>query len=208
MPEAAQAKVLRVLQDGVFERLGDSQPTHVDVRLIAATNLDLEAEVEAGRFRRDLYYRINVMTIPIPPLRERPDDIPILAAAFLEEFATRESKPIEGIEEETMARLLAYAWPGNVRELRNVVERAVLLETSSRLLPESLPFNLLRSDGSGAAPDLNLRRILAAEERRVLEEALRRSHGVRRQAARLLGIDQRNLSYFLKKHGLGRPRSS
>jgi DNA-binding NtrC family response regulator len=200
LPPVAQAKVLRVLQDGVFERLGESQPTAVDVRLICASNIDLAGEVAAGRFRPDLYYRINVMTLELPPLRSRPEDIPVLATTFLAEYAARFAKPVAGFHPETLAAFAAYSWPGNVRELRNVIERGVLLERSERLTPASLPFTLTGAPAS--RPELNLRQALAAEERRLLEEALRRAGGVRRQAARLLGVDERNLAYFLRKHGL------
>lgn len=202
MPEAAQAKVLRVLQDGVFERVGESHPTAVDVRLVAASNVDLQAEVEAGRFRRDLFYRINVMTINIPPLRERREDIPALAEAFLEEFARRFAKPVRSIHPETMVALETYHWPGNVRELRNVIERAVLLAKSDQILPSTLPFIAGPEKARQGQRDLNLRTVLAAEEHRTLMEALERANGVRREAARLLGIDARNLGYFLRKHGL------
>ncbi len=202
MPEAAQAKVLRVLQDGVFERVGDSHPTSVDVRLVAASNTDLEAEVEAGRFRRDLFYRINVMTIRIPPLRERKEDIVPLAEAFLREFAVRFIRPVSSIHPDTIAAFMSYHWPGNVRELRNVIERAVLLEKTSQVLPTSLPFQTRSEKPAEIFGDLNLRRTLTEEERRLLTEALRRSGGIRREAARLLGIDARNLGYFLRKHGL------
>ncbi len=213
----AQAKVLRVLQDGSFDRVGDSLPTSVDVRLVCASNTDLAAEVEAGRFRADLYYRINVMTIHIPPLRERREDIPVLAAAFVEEFGARLGKRVSEVDDEAMAALGAYRWPGNVRELRNVIERGVLLESGAKLGIASLPADVVRAehgaaargnDAAGgascadAAAGSTLRAALAAEERRLLEEALRRSKGVRRDAARQLGIDERNLSYFLKKHGL------
>lgn len=204
MPEAAQMKVLRVLQDGVFERVGDSHSTLVDVRVIAASNVDLEQEVEAGRFRRDLFYRINVMTLHLPPLRERREDIPVLAESFLGEFTARFGKPMNSIHPDTLGILNSYHWPGNIRELRNVIERAVLLEKSNQLLPSSLPFDPRQQSQAGERADLNLRSRLAAEERSALSEALRRSGGVRREAARLLGIDERNLSYFLKKHGLGR----
>ncbi len=204
MPEAAQAKVLRVLQDGVFERVGESHPTAVDVRVVAASNTDLHAEVEAGRFRRDLFYRINVMTIHIPPLRDRREDIPVLAEAFLEEFAKRFARPVTAFHPETMAVLESYHWPGNVRELRNAVERAVLLEKSGQILPSSLPFTCQVLRPVEDRLDLNLRSVLAAQERNTLIAALERARGVRREAARLLGIDARNLGYFLKKHGLER----
>jgi DNA-binding NtrC family response regulator len=205
MPPAAQAKVLRVLEDGVFERVGDSNPTSVDVRLVAACNVDLQAEVDAGRFRQDLYYRINVMTIHIPPLRERRDDIPVLAQSFLEEFRARLARPVLSFHPETMKILEAYNWPGNIRELRNVIERAVLLESGPELMPTSLPFGFQQEThptSERPVEDLNLRSALAAEECRILKAALAQADGVRREAARLLGIDERNLSYFLKKHGL------
>jgi DNA-binding NtrC family response regulator len=220
LPPIAQAKVLRVLQDGSFERVGDSLPTTVDVRLICASNADLAMEVEAGRFRPDLYYRVNVMTIHMPPLRERVADIPVLARAFVEEFSSRLGKNVRDIEPEVMDAICAYRWPGNVRELRNVIERGVLLEPSTTLRIASLPADVARARGSSnhdktstanevATPSpspedgsLTLRAALAAEERRILEDALRRSNSVRREAARLLGIDERNLSYFLKKHGI------
>ncbi|HEY3131556.1 MAG TPA: sigma-54 dependent transcriptional regulator [Acidobacteriota bacterium] len=204
MPEAAQMKVLRVLHDGVFERVGDSRSTAVDVRLVAASNSDLDAEVEAGRFRRDLFYRINVMTIHLPPLRDRGEDIPLLAEAFLGEFSTRLRKPVRSIQPETLAILESYHWPGNIRELRNIIERAVLLEKTEQLLPSSLPFSLRQESPAAMPQNLSLRAHLAAEERRLLDEALRRSRGVRRTAAKLLGIDERNLNYFLKKHGLAK----
>ncbi|HYK91460.1 MAG TPA: sigma-54 dependent transcriptional regulator [Acidobacteriota bacterium] len=202
MPEPAQAKVLRVLQDGVFERLGESHPTAVDVRLVTASNIDLQAEVEAGRFRRDLFYRINVMTIYIPPLRERREDILVLAEAFLKEFAKRFARRVLSFHPDTTAILEAYHWPGNVRELRNAVERAVLLERSEQILPSSLPINAHQSPPIDGRRELNLRSALAAEERRTLIEALDQARGVRREAARLLGVDARNLGYFLRKHGL------
>ena len=212
LPERAQAKVLRVVEDGVFERVGESRPTRVDVRLICATNADLAERVEQGRFRADLYYRINVMTLDVPPLRRRRDDVPLLAAAFLAELAGRLGKAVEGIDEAALERLCAYDWPGNVRELRNVIERGVLLERSPRLTVDSLPADLRRGggravrdggDGRTSTPDdLNLRRRLQHEEKRLLALALERAGGVKREAARLLGVDERNLAYYLRKHGL------
>jgi len=200
LPLPAQAKVLRVLQEGEFERVGDSRPTRVDVRLVCASNVDLEAEVEAGRFRPDLFYRINVLTIRIPPLRERRQDVPLLAEAFLAELAPRLGKATAGISDAAMEALAAYPWPGNVRELRNVVERGILLSKGEVIGPGDLPFSA--SDQELDADDLNLRRRLLASERDFLAEALRRTGGVRRTAAKLLGIDERNLAYYLKKHDL------
>jgi len=202
LPEAAQAKVLRVLQDGTFERVGDSRPTTVDVRLVAATNVDLAAAVEAHRFRGDLYYRINVMTVQMPPLRERREDIAVLATAFLAEMSARLAKRVRGIDPAALAALEAYHWPGNVRELRNVIERGALLERGETLTVESLPFAAPDGPAPPAGDPFNLRARLAGEERRALEAALTQARGVRREAARLLGIDQRNLAYYLKKHDL------
>lgn len=205
MPAAGQAKLLRAIQEGEFERLGDDQPTRVDVRLVAATNSDLEADVKAGRFRADLFYRLDVVRIPVPPLRARPDDVLPLARGFAAEIAARLGRTAPEIGPETAARLRAYAWPGNARELRNVVERALILDPARGL--ESI--DLLpgvgapeeASDASGEG-DLDLRQALNRLERGLVVEALRRAHGVRKEAARLLGIDPRNVAYYLRKHAL------
>jgi len=206
MPAAGQAKLLRAIQDGEFDRLGDEQPTRVDVRIVAATNSDLEAEVKQGRFRSDLFYRLNVVRIDVPPLRDRKDDIGALARLAATEVSTRLGRPAPAISPETLARLRAYPWPGNVRELRSVIERALILDPARAF--ESL--DLLPAPASaGDAPetsasggDLNLRDALTRLERDLLLEAQRRSGGVRKEAARMLGIDPRNLAYYLRKHGL------
>jgi two-component system response regulator AtoC len=204
MPLAAQAKILRVLQDGEFDRLGDRRPTRVDVRVIAATNSDIDAAVADHRFREDLFYRLNVVRIALPPLRERRSDIPLLAELFLREVAARLGRPAPPILPDALADLTAYAWPGNVRELRNVIERALILQTGSELGPFDLPVAAEASPGAAAPPDavddLNLRAAVARREREVVVDALRRSGGARKEAARLLGIDQRNLAYYLRKH--------
>ncbi len=201
LPDSAQSKVLRVLEEGVFERVGESRSTQVDVRLISATNSDLEEAVEAGKFRRDLFYRINVITIRMPPLRERREDIELLAEAFMKECSQRVGKPVKPFTPEVLRAFRNYAWPGNIRELRNVVERAVILEPGDAVTLDSIPENLL-ARAESAANHFKLRSRLLDEERRALAEALHRAGGVRRQAAQLLGIDERNLSYYLKKHGL------
>jgi DNA-binding NtrC family response regulator len=207
MPLAAQAKILRVLEDGEFDRLGDEQPTRVDVRIVAATNSDLDAEVAEGRFRQDLFYRLNVLRIEVPPLRRRIEDVPALTLHFVRRITARQGRPAPAISPEVMADLMAYSWPGNVRELRNVIERALILNPGGTLETLDLP----PVQGLAGAPpaaagspgdELNLRSAVAARERETLVEALKRSGGVRKEAARLLGIDQRNLAYYLKKHGV------
>jgi len=205
MPLPAQAKILRVLQDGVFDRLGDEQPTTVDVRIIAATNSDLDAQAAAGRFRQDLFYRLNVVRINLPPLRQRPEDIPLLTDRFVREIAARLGRPAPRVGPETLADLTAYHWPGNVRELRNVIERALILNPGEALAPLDIPPAAGGVEPSAPAvpgQDLNLRAALLGRERDLVLEAVRRSQGVRKEAARLLGIDQRNLSYYLRKHGI------
>jgi len=203
-PPEGQAKFLRVIQDGEFDRLGDEQPTRVDVRIVASTNSNLELETKAGRFRADLFYRLNVVRIDVPPLRERLDDVPLLARGFAEEIAQRLGRPAPGLGPETLARLRAYHWPGNVRELRNVIERALILDPVRGL--EGLD---LLPGAAGPAPpseapgrDLNLRDALNRLERELLLEAYRRAGGVRKDAAQLLGIDPRNLSYYVRKHSV------
>jgi two-component system response regulator AtoC len=204
MPAPAQAKLLRAIQDGEFDRVGDEQPTRVDVRFVAATNSDLEAEIKAGHFRDDLYYRLAVLQIRVPALRERPDDIPLLAGRFAAEVASRLGRPAPLVGPETEARLKSYSWPGNVRELQNVIERALILNPSQGLAELDIAPEAGVSPRSAheSAGDLNLRDVLNRHEKDLLMEAQRRSKGVRKEAARLLGIDPRNLNYYLRKHGL------
>jgi len=207
MPSAGQAKLLRAIQDGEFERLGDEQATRVDVRVVASTNSDLEAEVQQGRFRADLFYRLNVLRIDVPPLRDRREDIPLLARHFADQVAQRLGRPSPDLAAVTLARLGAYPWPGNVREVRNVIERAMILDPARGL--EDL--DLAPGGGASASPaggpplagrELNLRDALNKLERELLLEAHRRAGGVRKEAAHLLGIDPRNLSYYMRKHDL------
>jgi two-component system response regulator AtoC len=209
MPPETQAKLLRAIQDGEFHRVGDEQPTRVDVRIVAATNADLETAVREGRFRSDLYYRINVLSIPVPSLRERPDDIPLLTRVFAAEIAARLGRPAPELDDDTVQRLRAYAWPGNVRELRSVIERALVLHPQRGLAaldlapePVAAPEVTPAEAGTGAGHDLFLRENLGRLERSLILEANRRSGGVRREAARLLGVDPRNLAYYFRKHGL------
>jgi DNA-binding NtrC family response regulator len=208
MPPEAQPKLLRTIQDGEFHRLGDQQPTHVDVRIVAATNADLETDIKDGRFRADLYYRLNVLQIRVPPLRDRPDDIEVLARSFAGEVSARLGRPAPELDEETLARLRAYPWPGNVRELRSVIERALVLHpgrglAALDLAPEPMaPSRLEAAPTSAGADDLTLRENLNRLEQSLIVEAHRRAGGVRREAARLLGIDARNLAYYCRKHGI------
>jgi two-component system response regulator AtoC len=204
MPLPGQAKLLRAIQDGEFERLGDEQPTRVSVRVVASTNSDLEAEVQQGRFRADLFYSLNVLRIDVPPLRERREDVALLARHFADQIAQRLGRPAPELPASTLDRLLAYPWPGNVRELRNVIERAMILDPAHGLLDLDLaPHGGAAAPADGASSserELNLREALNRLERELLVEAHRRAAGVRKEAARLLGIDPRNLSYYMRKH--------
>jgi transcriptional regulator with GAF, ATPase, and Fis domain len=205
MPTAGQAKLLRAIQDGEFHRLGDEQPTRVDVRIVAATNADLGAAMREGRFRADLYYRLNVLQIAVPPLRERPEDIETLARVFVTEVAARLGRAAPELDAEVVARLRAYTWPGNVRELRSIIERALVLHPDRGLAALDLAPEPVseRADSAGPPPtDLALRENLNRLERSLLVAAHKRSLGVRRDAAQLLGIDPRNLAYYFRKHGL------
>jgi transcriptional regulator with PAS, ATPase and Fis domain len=198
MPQALQAKLLRVLQERTFERVGGSREIKADVRVIAATNRNLQLEVAEGRFREDLYYRLNVFPIRLPPLRERIDAIPELVEYLVRRFSRRDGKKIEGMEREALAAMKAYAWPGNVRELQNVIERAVILATDS-IKPAHLPCELLEK----GARKLPLGKdILKSAEREMIVKALDKHGGNRRLAAEELGISRRTLQYKLKEYGL------
>jgi DNA-binding NtrC family response regulator len=175
------------------------------VRVIASTNSDLLAQVKQGKFRADLYYCLNVVRIDVPPLRERADDIGLLAQFAADEASARLGRPAPQIRSETLSRLRAYSWPGNVRELRSVIERALILDSAQGLdnldlLPAPPPLAL--AEGATGEGELNLRAALNRLEKELLLEALRRAGGVRKEAARLLGIDSRNVGYYLRKHGL------
>ena len=212
MAPSMQVKLLRVLQDRRYRRLGGTEEVQADVRVIAATNQDLPKMVGEGRFREDLFYRLNVLTIPLPPLRDRFEDIPLLAEHFLREFATQMRKPVGSISADAMRRLQEHAWPGNVRELQNAMERAVALERTEAVLPESLPdaVRLASAPGVDAAggplPELGDGFDLEArgEEfyRHYLALALKRARGVQVKAAELLGMSFRSFRYYAKKYKL------
>ncbi len=203
LPTPLQVKLLRVLQEEEVHPLGESKPRAVDVRVIAATARDLEDEVEAGRFREDLFYRLNVVRLEVPPLRQRREDIPLLVDHFFASFRETLDKPLLGIADEALERLVAYAWPGNVRELANVIERAVILAAGDRLEASDLPDNLLQpAAGSGEGRELSLKRVRRAAEAETIRRALRATGGNRTRAARLLEISHRALLYKIKDYGV------
>ena len=209
VPPAIQVKLLRVLQERELERLGSNKTRSVDVRVIAATNVDLRRAIEEGNFREDLYYRLNVFPLTIPPLRERREDIPPLAEYFLSKFRAELGSPVERISPEAMRKLVDYDWPGNVREIENVIERGLVLATSDALQPEDirLDFAPRRSapatnGGSGAGEFLAEGTTLEEHERQLIREALKRANGNKSQAARLLGLTRNALRYRLTQMGL------
>ena len=201
MSLALQAKLLRVLQDREFEPFGSERSQRVDVRVIAATNKNLAEMVADGRFAEDLYYRLNVIPIAIPPLRDRRDDIPALVDHFLQKHARRAGKQIDGIEEAAQLALRAYDWPGNVRELENTIERAVVLSSGGTISTRSLPaLTAAASSAWNGLPSSDLHRNQEWVERETIRRALEASGGVKKDAAALIGISQRALSHYLTKH--------
>jgi two-component system response regulator HydG len=195
---AMQAKLLRVLQSGEFERVGGTRTLKVDVRLVAATHADLAALVREKRFREDLYYRLNVITIKLPPLRQRREDIPLLVHHFLRKYAAKNTKDVGGFTEEALDILQTYAWPGNVRELENVIERAVVLTQSSQISPADLPETLVRTDQAARHLVISIGTPLEEVEDRLIEETLRYTKGDKTLAAKLLGITTRTIYRRMK----------
>jgi transcriptional regulator with GAF, ATPase, and Fis domain len=204
-PPEVQVKLLRVLQEGTFERLGGTRTLQVDVRIVAATNKDLLDEVTAGHFREDLYYRVNVVAIPLPPLRERRQDIPLLLAHFLQKYARQNHKDITAIHQEALRRLQAYDWPGNVREVENVIERAVVLTQDTTIGVADLPPHLQDKEPVFIPSDhvvLPANSTLAEIEHAAIVHVLQRSAGNRQVAARTLGIGVATLYRKLKEYQL------
>jgi len=207
-----QAKFLRVLQEREFQRVGGTRTLRADVRVVAATNRDLPAAIARQSFREDLYYRLNVFEIRVPSLRDRPEDILVLADAFLEDLGRTMGRPAAGISREAREWLLAYPWPGNVRELRNAIERAILLCDGGLITREHLPAVVFRPDeahapsangshnGDGSLPPQGVD--LGRVERGLIEKALERAKGNKSQAARLLGLTRAQLYSRLKKYGV------
>ena len=215
MSPLVQVKLLRVLQERKFRRLGGTDEVETDIRIIAATNRDLEKMVADGAFREDLFYRINVIPIRLPSLRERAEDVPLLAEHFVARFAEQMGKSITGISGAAVAALKAYAWPGNIRELENAIERAVALERTPAILVQSLPEAVRQAQaqalppGGAAAADggfpeggIDLERHVQHIEREYIAEALRRAGGVKVRAAEMLGMSFRSLRYYMKKYDL------
>ncbi len=195
LPVGLQSKLLRVLEERVVRRLGGSRDLPVDVRLVAATNRDLTRETEEGGFRQDLFFRLAVVVVNVPPLRERPDDVPLLARHFAQRLAARHGVPVPSLADDALAALSAHAWPGNVRELRNVLERAVVVRGGAPIRAADLGL----APASAAVAPLDR----AHREREALLAALRRTGGKREEAAKLLGISVRTLYYRLKQWGIG-----
>jgi transcriptional regulator with GAF, ATPase, and Fis domain len=200
MSPSVQSKLLRVLQEREFEPLGAERTQRVDVRVIAATNRDLKQMVSDGKFQEDLYYRLNVIPIEIPPLRERREDIPVLIEHFVEKHRQRTGKRIDRVDEDVTQALHRYDWPGNVRELENTIERAVVLATGPIIAASSISLLGATSTPAPGLPSLRLHQNLEWVEKETIRRALEQSGGIKKDAAELMGISQRALSYYLAKY--------
>jgi Nif-specific regulatory protein len=199
---ATQVKLLRVLQEKEFERLGGVTPIKVNVRVVAATNKDLEAAVKEGVFREDLYYRLNVYSIYLPPLRERRPDVPLLADHFVEKYARAHGKDVRRIATSAIDMLMSYHWPGNVRELENCLERAVLVCDGGVIHAHHLPPTLQTAEVSGTLLRQSLKEALDAQEKDLIQDALKSARGNRAKAARLLDTTERIIGYAVRKYGI------
>lgn len=215
LPLTMQVKLLRVIQEGTFKRVGGTEDIHVEVRVISATNKVLDTEVKAGRFREDLYYRLNVIQIQCPPLRERKEDIAMLANHFLDKFSKALGTSVKKISNEAMDTLKRYHFPGNVRELENIIERTVALEPGTVILPESLPRHLAETQSPQTSnldahrididveKGIELEKLVAEFERTLLVKALEQTGGIKKRAAKILGISFRSMRYRVDKYSLG-----
>jgi len=216
LPLNIQVKLLRAIQERIIRKVGATEDQKVNVRIIAATNRDLQTMVNEGSFREDLFYRLNVININTPALRERTDDIPLLAKHFLKKYSERMGKGIGAISDEAMEILKSYNYPGNVRELENIIERTVALEAGGSILPESLP-PLVSVSRKGASErrlasaheieitddGVDLDKILGQIEKELIVKAIHHTDGVKKKAAKLLGITFRSMRYRVDKYGLG-----
>ena len=204
---AMQVKLLRVLESAEFQKVGGNKNVSVDARVVLATNNDLEGEVKRGKFREDLYYRIQVVTIELPPLRDRVGDIPVLAQEFLRAYNAKNGRHLAGYSPLTMHKLQHYSWPGNVRELENVVERAVILARGDQVTVEDLPASVVTfAEGPGPGRSAGLKASLADPEREIIERALSLHNGGRADTAEYLGVSRTTLYHKMKKHRLLKPR--
>jgi DNA-binding NtrC family response regulator len=200
--QAVQIKLLRVLQEKKFERVGGEETLEVDVRVIAATNKDLEKEIAAGRFREDLFYRLNVVSLNVPPLRERKDDIPLMIASFVHEFAAENGKKIDGIEPKARSALYSYDWPGNVRQLRNCVESAVVMSSGSLITLDDLPPSI-RSGDEVPSIHIPVGVTMAEAEKQVILQTLSAQNGNKSRTAEVLDIGRKTLHRKLDEYGIG-----
>lgn len=208
MPPGLQAKLLRILQEREFERIGGHQTIRVDIRIIAATNRSLQTMVKAGTFREDLFYRLNVIHLQLPPLRERREDIALLANHFLQKFSSENQRDIIDIDPTAMSILSAWSWPGNIRELSNVIERAVVMNTGAVIFADDLP-DQFRSPVSAITEvkptqtgERSLKEEIKREEKRIIVEVLEQQDGNRTRTALMLGISRRALMYKLQEYDI------
>jgi len=204
---AVQVKLLRVLQERQFERVGGEDTVSVDVRVVSATHRDMKGDVATGKFREDLFYRLHVVPLEVPPLRERREDIPRLVAHFIAKLGPRTNPAVRGIDDAALARLSAYGWPGNVRELENAIEQSLVFADGDRIDGRALPAFLkgASADGALAVPqgNMSLPEILEDLERQLIERAYDKAGGVKTECARLLGVKTSALYYKLEKYGIG-----
>jgi len=203
--QSLQAKLLRILEDKAFERVGGNRTIHVDVRVIVATNRDLEALIEAGKFREDLYYRINILSVGLPPLRERKDCIEPMAQTMLAKICRSLKKKIDGYSETVMERIKAYDWPGNIRQLSNVIERAAILQEGTIIRMDNVIIPAPRQKVASGNLDQSLSPTQASEKELILN-ALEESLWIQKDAAEKLGLSPRTLNYKIKKYYITHPR--
>ena len=200
--QSVQIKILRVLQEKQFERVGGEETLTVDVRIVSATNRDLREEIESGRFREDLFYRLNVVNIHVPPLRDRKEDIPLLTAAFIKDFARENGKAVEGIDARARAALHKYYWPGNIRELRNSIESAVVMAKNNYITVEDLPPSISRGDDEGDAIKISVGSRLDEAEREIIRSTLAACNGNKTRTAEVLGIGRKTLHRKIAEYEL------
>jgi two-component system response regulator AtoC len=201
---ALQVKLLRVLQEGEFEHVGDTKTVKVDVRVITATNQHLEELIKQGKFRKDLYYRLNIISIEVPPLRDRKDDIPLLVDDFVKKHSKHTSKKIEGLSQEALSILISYNWPGNIRELENVIERAIILTKGPIITPKDFPEFLcnLKQEAAATLDNVRLKDALKDPEKDLILKALDATNWNRNETARKLDINRTTLYKKMQKYGL------